>query len=76
MRRREFCGRVAGGLCLAAGQSEYLAAAGTVKSPAQGPLYWSWWGWEPLDHYRRTGGIVGAVDTRAPWMPQWYERLH
>jgi len=39
-------------------------------------FYWSWWGWEPLAHYRRTGGVVGAVDVTAPGFPQWYERLH
>jgi len=77
MGRRDFLGCVAGGVGLA--WKLPLAQAGSgagAGSPAQGPLYWAWWGWEPLDHYRRTGGIVGAVDTNAPWMPQWYERLH
>ena len=40
------------------------------------PLYWSWWGWEPLDHYRRAGGVVGAVDGSAAWLTEWYDRLH
>jgi hypothetical protein len=40
------------------------------------PLYWAWWAWEPTDHYRRTGGVVAAVDVNAPSFPQWYERLH
>jgi hypothetical protein len=74
MGRRNFLGCVAGGAWLAL-QLPFARAAG-AKSPAQGPLYWAWWGWEPLDHYKRTGGIVGAVDTRSPSMPQWYERLH
>lgn len=39
-------------------------------------FYWSWWGWEPLAHYRRTSGVVGAVDVSDPGFPQWYERLH
>ncbi|MCX7886139.1 MAG: beta-galactosidase [Verrucomicrobiae bacterium] len=52
------------------------ASRKTVTAPAQQPLYWAWWGWEPLDHYRRTGGIVGAVDTSSPWLEQWYDRLH
>ena len=77
MGRRDFLGCVAGGVGL--GWTWPLAQAadnGGARSPAQGPLYWAWWGWEPIDHYRRTGGIVGAVDTNALWMPQWYERLH
>jgi hypothetical protein len=52
------------------------APAEHPPSPASAPLYWAWWGWEPLDHYRRAGGVVGAVDTSAPWLAQWYERLH
>ncbi len=40
------------------------------------PLYWSWWGWEPLDHYRRVGGVAGAVDGSAAWLTHWYTRLH
>jgi len=56
--------------------------AGTGRRPqdeadaAQAAYYWSWWGWEPLAHYRRTGGVVGAVDVSAPGFSQWYERLH
>ncbi|MBI5395082.1 MAG: hypothetical protein HZA91_07280 [Verrucomicrobia bacterium] len=73
--RRDFIGCVAGGAWLACGFPR--ATAGAAKpSATQSQLYWAWWGWEPLDHYRRTGGIVGAVDTKSPSMPQWYERLH
>ncbi len=39
-------------------------------------LYWAWWGWEPLDHYRRLSGNAGAVDGRAPSLREWYDRLH
>lgn len=77
MGRRDFLGCLAGGVGLALPWPLAQAADNDgARSPAQGPLYWAWWGWEPIDHYRRTGGIVGAVDTNAPWMPQWYERLH
>jgi hypothetical protein len=48
----------------------------TARAAASQPLYWSWWGWEPLDHYRRVGGNVAAVDTAAPWVQKWYDRLH
>jgi len=48
-------------------------AADSARPPS---YYWSWWGWEPLAHYRRTGGVVGAVDVSAAGFPQWYERLH
>lgn len=67
------------------GQAEGRPAQATGARPeskdaadsAQGPsYYWSWWGWEPLAHYRRTGGVVGAVDVSAAGFPQWYERLH
>jgi hypothetical protein len=47
-----------------------------VAKVADSPLYWSWWGWEPLDHYRRLARNAGAVDGRAPWLNQWYDRLH
>ncbi|MDD4870271.1 MAG: beta-galactosidase, partial [Kiritimatiellae bacterium] len=40
------------------------------------PLYWSWWGWEPLDHYRRGGGTAGAVDINSASALQWFDRLH
>jgi len=53
------------------------AAAERPRSKlARGPLYWSWWGWEPLDHYHRLGGNVAAVDTSAAWLPLWFDRLH
>lgn len=83
--RRQFLGCTTGGLVASqlarpslfgAARIDDTIRASSKSSVAQAPLYWSWWGWEPLDHYRRTGGIVGAVDTRAPGMPQWYERLH
>lgn len=73
MSRREFLPSTAGAL-LATGLSGW--ASEVAPAAGQPPLYWAWWCWEPLDHYRRTGGIVGAVDTRAPEMPQWYERIH
>lgn len=77
MGRRDFLGCVAGGAWLAWQSPLAWATNGDrAKSPAQGQLYWAWWGWEPIEHYRRTGGIVGAVDTKSPSMPQWYERLH
>jgi hypothetical protein len=74
MKRREFLGAVGGGGILLSGAGRIFAAAQAGASPT--PYYWSWWGWEPQDHYRRTNGIVGAVDVTAPGFPQWYERLH
>ena len=47
-----------------------------AASAQSSPYYWSWWGWEPQDHYRRTGGMVGAVDVTSAGFPQWYARLH
>ena len=41
-----------------------------------GKLRWSWWDWEPMDHYRRAGGTVGAVDASARWLHEWYDRIH
>jgi hypothetical protein len=77
MGRREFLGCVSAGAWLACkAPTVWAAGSDTPKPAARAPLYWAWWGWEPLDHYRRTGGIVGAVDTKSPSMPQWYERLH
>jgi hypothetical protein len=38
--------------------------------------YWSWWGWEPLDHYRRLSDNTGAADGRNPGLTEWYDRLH
>ncbi len=52
------------------------AAASPVGPATVEPLYWSWWGWEPPDHYRRTGGVVGAIDVDAPGFLAWYDRLH
>ena len=81
LKRREFLGCVAAGMaCTAFTHPTMGAGSKEVSVPSKpvsrAPLYWAWWGWEPLDHYRRTGGIVGAVDTSAPWLPQWYDRLH
>jgi len=87
MNRRTFLTRVGGAslvcaqglpaLAAAARQSAGAAQPDHRQAPiARVPLYWSWWGWEPLDHYRRTGGVVGAVDVSAPGFPKWYDRLH
>ena len=29
-----------------------------------------------MDHYRRAGGTVGAVDASALWLHEWYDRIH
>lgn len=72
MKRRDFLAAGAvGGLCLAEG----FGGGPAVKPTAQ-QLYWAWWGWEPADHYRRTGGTVGAVDVEGAGFPAWYDRLH
>lgn len=77
MGRRDFLSCVAGGAWMVWQSPLAWAANGDrAGSPAQGPLYWAWWGWEPLDHYLRTSGVVGAVNTKDPSMPQWYARLH
>lgn len=84
--RRGFLGRVACAWWLAR-HVPFLAPVGVARADgvdgasakdavARKPLYWSWWGWEPLAHYRRVGGIVGAVDTNAPGLEKWYDRLH
>lgn len=83
MRRREFVRKFVGAslvarnapllVPLAAGGARGAAIEG---DPTQEPLYWSWWGWEPLAHYQRAGGVVGAVDTKAPGLDRWYDRLH
>ena len=80
MQRREFLellGSTAAGCCLPAALAADLPAAPAAR-PRDGlpPLYWSWWAWEPLDHYRRMNGVVGAVDAHAPWLPDWYNRIH
>lgn len=84
--RREFLGRLAGASWAAQGASLLMpvgsamaavgGAAGQRGPVTRQPLYWSWWGWEPLAHYRRAGGIVGAVDTSAPGLERWYDRMH
>jgi len=79
--RRDFLLRAAGALALCqlpVGLSS-CAVNASHRAPAassQQALYWAWWGWEPLDHYLRTGGVVGAVDTKSPWLKPWYDRLH
>ena len=42
----------------------------------RGTLRWAWWDWEPIDHYRRSGGMVGAVAGSALWLREWYDRIH
>jgi len=79
MGRRDFLCRVAGASCVASlfpVKALLAAAPSTRDTVTQAPYYWSWWGWEPLAHYRRAGGIVGAVDTKSPTLEQWYDRLH
>ncbi|MBM3859442.1 MAG: hypothetical protein FJ395_07310 [Verrucomicrobia bacterium] len=81
MGRRDFLLRSAGALALCHLPVGLSSCAVSGSNPAttassQQALYWSWWGWEPLDHYLRTGGVVGAVDTKSPWLKQWYDRLH
>lgn len=86
MHRRDFLWRVgtASGLVRHASlQASHYAPDASAAIPeiakdavTRQPLYWSWWGWEPLAHYRRVGGIVGAVDTNAPGLELWYGRLH
>jgi len=83
MRRRDFVRRFVGASFVARNAPLLmpLAAGGArgaaiERDPVQEPLYWSWWGWEPLAHYRRAGGVVGAVDTKAPGLERWYDRLH
>lgn len=67
----------AASLCVPPRHALAAVAAGPAKSKlAAGPLYWSWWGWEPRDHYRRVGGNVAAVDAAAPWLDAWFDRLH
>ncbi|MBI4625365.1 MAG: beta-galactosidase, partial [Verrucomicrobia bacterium] len=79
MNRRDFLRRAAGASCLAGLFPTKALPGATPTGEAvvtQEPLYWAWWGWEPLAHYRRAGGIIGAVDTRSPTLEQWYDRLH
>lgn len=59
--------------------AEAIEGSGAVEPRAAttaAPRCWAWWGWEPLEHYRRTGGNVGAVDASATWLTDWYDRLH
>jgi hypothetical protein len=85
MQRRDFLtSAAAGALCACQGSLRLQGAAPAraaanpqaCAGPVAAPLYWSWWAWEPADHYRRTGGVVAAVDVNAPSFPAWYERLH
>ncbi len=55
------------------------AMAGEVVRQADvtaAPYYWSWWGWEPLEHNVRLGAPSYTVDGSAWWAPKWYDRLH
>jgi len=84
--RRRFLGQATQAallpLCGPALASFAQAPAEPSSPPAAPPtaqsagLYWAWWGWEPIEHYRRTGGMVGAVDATAPAIDAWYDRLH
>lgn len=86
MKRRAFLGSLGTGSLLslyAAGNltsGPSLADSGNPRDPktaaTQAPLYWAWWGWEPMDHYRRLGSNTGAVDGSAAWVPPWFDRLH
>ncbi|MCX7827150.1 MAG: twin-arginine translocation signal domain-containing protein, partial [Verrucomicrobiae bacterium] len=79
LSRRDFLRRVAGVSSLAGlfpVKTLFAAAPPSKDAVTQAPYYWSWWGWEPLAHYRRAGGIVGAVDTQSPTLEQWFDRLH
>ncbi len=84
MRRRDFLSSLGAVSFLSLSSSSgftHQAAArgestGARAAATHAPYYWSWWGWEPLDHYRRLGRNAGAVDGNAAWVPQWYDRLH
>lgn len=79
--RRDFIGLAAGASALATlGPAASLFSPPAMAAAARGvqgePLYWAWWGWEPLAHYRRMGRMVGGVDARSPTIEQWFDRLH
>ncbi len=79
MGRRDFLCRAAGvsGLVSLFPAKMLLGATPSSKDAvAPEPFYWAWWGWEPLAHYRRVGGVVGGVDTRSPTLDSWFDRLH
>jgi hypothetical protein len=79
MGRRDFLCQAAGASCVAGlFPAKTLLGATTPggESVTPAPLYWAWWGWEPLAHYKRAGGTVGAVNTKSPTLEQWYDRLH
>lgn len=78
LNRRAFLNQAAAVGLSAQAIPSLWAAETPRRSPAvaQRPLYWSWWGWETIDHYRRAGGTPGAVDSTAPWLEAWYDRLH
>ncbi|NUQ63921.1 MAG: beta-galactosidase [Pirellulales bacterium] len=84
MRRRDFLCSLGTvpllSLCAPSGVAQDAGAedgaSGAREAATFAPYYWSWWGWEPLDHYRRLGRNAGAVDGSAAWVPQWYDRLH
>lgn len=85
MKRRDFLAIGTGSLLSLSAARSLGAAADEAdsrskpvdpKTVTQAPLYWTWWGWEPMDHYRRMGGTAGAVDCSASWVPAWFDRLH
>lgn len=75
LSRRNFLSQSVAGLSMAYGVP-WMTAEEDAQRTEQQALYWAWWGWEPIDHYRLSKGIVGAVDTQSPALEQWYERFH
>ncbi|GAA3409771.1 hypothetical protein ACFFNY_31490 [Paenibacillus hodogayensis] len=39
-------------------------------------IVWSYWGHEPLRHYRRLGSGSTSLFKNGQWIEAWYERLH
>jgi hypothetical protein len=64
------------GLSHASENAQAGGASDAQRRATSAAHYWAWWGWEPIDHNRRVGGIAGAVDGSSAWLPQWYDRLH
>lgn len=71
---------VALGVCAATGAPAPITVGQTgtksTSSAAGAPYYWSWWGWEPIEHNIRFGGPSYTVDGGSWWAPKWYDRLH
>lgn len=41
------------------------------------PMFWAWWGWEPLQFYRYVKGQAAGIAGLAPEsLDGWYEQLH